>query len=162
MHLHYKVSRFVGYNFVNARCSINYNSKTIQIGEVFQSPELVRDSSYNIYRINLPVKTSKMSSLSLRFLPLLVILIGTMHRTLGVHKKNEERDVQSCDATYCGVDEITVTFDYRVVGRVFDGDSAVDGGAGAKLAAVVPLTRRLNLPCREDGVQSPRCRLITN
>lgn len=63
-----------------------------------------------------------------------------------------KRGVQGCDAAYCGVDEITVAFDYRVVGRVFDGDGAVDGGAGAKLAAVVPLTRRLNLPCRENGV----------
>ena len=47
-----------------SECWWNYLVKSIQVCEVFQSPELFRYSSCNIYRINLPEKTLKMSSFS--------------------------------------------------------------------------------------------------
>lgn len=82
--MHYTVSRFVVYIMI-------YDNETIQICEVFQSPELVRYSSNNIDRINLPVSENIQDELSKlenkAFLLHLVILIGRMHRTHGVRKK---------------------------------------------------------------------------
>ena len=70
------------------------------------------------------------------------------------------RKLQCSDAAYCGVDEITVAFDQRVICTTVDGDTVVYGRAGAKLAADVPFPRRMNLPFREDGVQCTRCLYI--
>ena len=75
-------------------------------------------------------------------------------------KKRELCTVQGGDAADCVVLEIAVTFDKRVVVCVIDGDAVGDGNAGAKVAARVPFLWRLDLPSREDGVQSFRCCFI--
>lgn len=78
-----------------------------------------------------------------------------MHRTHGVHEEGKE--ALQCGDAAGGVGESTRAFDYRVVGRVIDVDIAVCGGAGAKLAADVPIIRRIDLPSRENRVQRTRC-----
>lgn len=70
--------------------------------------------------------------------------------------------VQEGDAADCGVDEGAVAFDKRIVGRVGVGDAVVDGGAGAKFAADVPIPGRRDPPSGEDGVQSLSCLLINS
>jgi len=71
---------------------------------------------------------------------------GGIRRTHGVHKKG----VHVSDAADCGVLETTVAFDERIVGRVAVEYTGVDSGAGAKFAADVPFSRRLDLPSREN------------
>ena len=83
---------------------------------------------------------------------------GRIHRTDGVHEEGKE--ALHCGDAAGGVGESTRAFDHWVVSTIVDGDTAVYGGAGAKLAADVPFIRRSDLPSSENGVQRTRCQFI--